>query len=908
MPKRAKITKGLLVFLFTLTSLLAVGIIIAPKLISNAAVSNKVRSEVSRMLDCEFDFKQLELSFFPRLKVVVDTLKINVPRQLSVSVKEIEIYPEILPLLTGNVALKKAIINGPKVRILMPESTPGEKSSTSPSETDPSTSSVSNAISELSKMYLPITRGIVTQGSIELVYDKNTTFKVNDVEADLKNELKNLSFQIRAIVDMMPVSGSFIISEAEPKFRSQLEIRDLDINSARSAILAAVGENTAVQTVFDILKGGKIPLVTVSGQANTPADFENLDTFIIQGQVMDGIVKIPGTGLEMAAVKGDVKILHGVLAGKNIQDQWGNSSIQSGSLKLDLAKDPMPLRVETGITANMADIPAILDRIVQDQDFKNELAQLENVKGSARGKLQLTGDADNLEMGIVATDIDFVGRYKKIPYPLTLVSLNNGSLSYDGNKIGWEQLSGSLGASFFSGFSGSLELEGVNDFSITSGTSRILLPELLPWISTHAKTQKLPGYLSGGKGILQLSKVLLNGQLEDFSNWQFNIAGDLEDFVFQNLPGDPGPLKIGTLNFTADPQTLEYAHGQISVHDTSLEISGIHKLYMTDFNGDAKWTFEGQVGQQTVDWLSKTVDMPDWLKFRPLSFAPSHLAASNQGGQKLTADLSFQDGLGVSADLTVNPNEVVLKKLKIKDKDSQASFAGLYKDPSIEVSFEGNLHESTLEKLFSFSSPLATSIDGKARARVNLKTPLYMSFDGNLNGKNLYIPLGMGTPLLINHIAAKGEPEEIKIESADLSWDDMALTLSGNINPDAGKSLTFDLDIAADTIDVKKIMDHFEEENRSTDQKSVAPTRSAPILVPIKGDIRLKAEQFKTKALTIQPLYADIRVQDKIVDIKIKKANLCGIPATGTIKISQENIEYHLEPIAQAQHLSTTMN
>jgi hypothetical protein len=164
--------------------------------------------------------------------------------------------------------------------------------------------------------------------------------------------------------------------------------------------------------------------------------------------------------------------------------------------------------------------------------------------------------------------------------------------------------------------------------------------------------------------------------------------------------------------------------------------------------------------------------------------------------------------------------------------------------------------------------------------------------------------MGMETPVSINHIAVKGEPKEIKIESADLSWNDMALALSGNIKPNTPKSMTVDLDIAADTIDVEKIMDHIGDRNRSPDQKPAAPT----LPVPIKGDIRFKAQQFKTTMFTFQPLFADIRVQDNIVDITLKKTELCGIQVSGTINASRQGFKYYIEPIVKAQHLNSTLN
>lgn len=1012
MKRRAKIAGGLLAFVLILISFLVAVIVITPRLINHAAVKNKIRREVSELVKGEFDVKQLSVSFFPAPKLVVDTLKINRPRQIFASAGIIEIYPEILPLFIGKFMFKKIRVEGPEFTVILPESMAGEKSSSRPFEIHRLIPALSTVLDELSQMYPPVVRGIFTQGSIDLVHNNKTILALHDIEIDLQNTSKNLTFRITAASNMidsvsiqgslqgkkkvsahmalkniqtgtvyntmlpeavlkihggsdvtldlamadsekitaafhlaspgirlehagrkadikikevsgsigvtadaaivtlsellldnssMGVSGSFTMSDQEPKLRLQLEGRDLDINAARSAVLVMTGEDTAVQTVFDILKGGTIPRVEVSGQANTPADLGNLETLAVRGQLQGATIKIPGTELEMTDVTGNIDLLHGILKGEDLQARWGSSSVLNGLLTLDLAKDPLPLQFETGIQADMKDIPAILARIIQDQEIKNELAQLRNVQGSARGKLLLTGDTDHLKIDVSATDIVLAGRYHKIPYPL---SLKKGSLAYDGNRIRWDQLDGSIGTSSFTAFSGSLDLGQTNDFKITSGAFRILVPELMPWISSHAKTQKLAEYLGDGKSILHLSKVSLSGRVQDFYKWQFNIAGDLTDFVFQNLPSTPGHLEIASLKFKADPQTLEYTNGKMGLLDTSLTVSGIHRQYMTNFMKDARWTFDGQIGQQTIDWLSQTIEMPAWLKLRPLSFAPSSLACLSQGGYTFAAALAFQDGLEMSADLTVNADGVVVKQLTIKDETSQATLAGSYQDPSIEVSFDGILHESALARLFQVSPPLSSSIGGKARIRVNLDNLSNMKFDGNLKGWDLYIPLGMKTPLSISNILVKGAPEAIVIESSDLSWSDMNLTLSGNIKPVTSELLALDLDIAADTIDVEKIMNLLGDRNKPMDQEPAAPPRP----LPIKGIIRFKAQQFKTGAVTIEPLSADIRVQDNRADILLKEAELCGIPVSGTIKISRQEFEYHLEPAVHARQLDTTLN
>jgi len=277
----------------------------------------------------------------------------------------------------------------------------------------------------------------------------------------------------------MRLSGDFIISEQEPKFVLKLAGSNLDISSTRSMILAMTRDNTAARTVFDILKKGNIPLIKVSGQANRLTDLGNIERLAISGQIKEANIKIPGTDLEFDTASGDVKISQGILTGEKIKARWGNSSLHEGKLTLDMTQEAMPINAQTQILADMADIPAILTRIVTEGNFKNELAQIQDVQGSGKVKLNLTGDMNQLKVSVVARDLAVAGHYAKIAYPL---SITNGSITYDGNAIGWEHLDGFIGTSTFAGFSGNLDLFKTKALKVSTGTCRILVPELLPEI------------------------------------------------------------------------------------------------------------------------------------------------------------------------------------------------------------------------------------------------------------------------------------------------------------------------------------------------------------------------------------------------------------------------------------------
>ena len=111
-----KIAVGLLACLLSVFILLFAAILIVPRFIDRDIVKDKVRREVSQLVEGEFDFKRIDLSFFPMPHVLLADATLNLPQRLTASAQLIEVYLEILPLLTGKINLNNARIQQPDLK------------------------------------------------------------------------------------------------------------------------------------------------------------------------------------------------------------------------------------------------------------------------------------------------------------------------------------------------------------------------------------------------------------------------------------------------------------------------------------------------------------------------------------------------------------------------------------------------------------------------------------------------------------------------------------------------------------------------------------------------------------------------------------------------------------------------
>jgi uncharacterized protein involved in outer membrane biogenesis len=152
-----KIAVGLLVCLGAGFILLCAAILVVPRFIDRDAVADKVGREVSKLGEGQFDFKRIDLSFFPSPHVLLADATLSLPQRISASVIVIEVSLEILPLLTGKINLNNVGIQQPDLKIMLPKSTAGNSAPASPEAVGDLIRSVSVASAELQVFKIPTT-------------------------------------------------------------------------------------------------------------------------------------------------------------------------------------------------------------------------------------------------------------------------------------------------------------------------------------------------------------------------------------------------------------------------------------------------------------------------------------------------------------------------------------------------------------------------------------------------------------------------------------------------------------------------------------------------------------------------------------------------------------------------------
>ena len=733
----------------------------------------------------------------------------------------------------------------------------------------------------------------------KIVEMRNRTFK-SRVDLDQNSATVSL---MNLVLDypQMSLSGHLSSPLDASQLRMEIEGRNIDVKTTRQAALALSGENTVIRDIFEVLKGGTVPLITLTAQGQTPSDLGNMDTLVIRGQMRDGDIFIPGVQLDLTDTTGDVVISHGILEGENLRARLGNSTGQNGKLKLGLVGDSAPFHLDTDVRADLSQLPPILDRLIDDKDFRSELAKVEDLKGNANGKLVLGEDVNNVDVTVAASDVHLTARYRGIPHP---VAITGGNFSYAGAGIGVSQLSGSLGRSTFTDFSGGLEWGKKTELEISSARCALYLAEIVPWLASFDALRETLKYYGGKKGVITISAINVKGPLQTPRDWHFDVVGEIKDLVMENLPERPGTVKVAFAKFKANPRELAYSDGQFSLLDAAVKMSGTHGRYLKGLDQDVSLILEGRLGPQFIEWLARVLGAPSWLKLRPLTLAPSTLRFVMGEKNTFSASIATQEGLKISTDILLGGDEVVIQKLLIQDPVSRADIGLHVKNRAVDLAFDGNIDRQTLNRLFREETFFAGSIDGKMRAQWDLQNLSKSYMQGELRGQNIFVAYDPATPLQINSFAMRGDASKIQIDTADLNWSEMQLKVSGSIQPEPDNRLGLYMDIAADAVD----LDHLVQVLKSGTEKKESQAGPSSEPFPVVGNIRFKADRLTFGDLSWRPLHADVSLNSLKTDITIKEAVLCGISTPGTLSLSPETIWFNMKTIAKDQDLNATLN
>lgn len=494
---------------------------------------------------------------------------------------------------------------------------------------------------------------ILTGGGEEL------SLSAAGIDADLyfdnaKNVLTLNSAKL--INPQLYLSGKYIVDKNSSAVSLSLLGRNVNVKSVRDGALFIAGEHKVADSIFEVVRGGTVPEVTLDANASTFRGLWKMGKFRIEGDMVNGGIYIPVAEFDVVEANGHAVIADGLLKGTNLSGRLGNSKGHDGTLLLGIAGPGGPFTLDIMIDADSSQVPPVLDQFVQDENFRNEMRLIKDMKGTANGRLVIGDQKKSPKAKISVSGFDFTADYGRFPYP---VHVKGGTFDYENKKIVVGNLGVQMGKSSTTLVSGSVEWADNDYLRVKAADTALDLGELHLWLSSFASLKPGLGKIQSVSGTASFGPFELAGAPSDPSGWEMSGDGELEA-VNIGVAGFSGLITLADADITSTPGRISVSNAGVSLRNSTMTMDMVLSNYLTDLL-EMRIDFAGTLEPGVMGELSDYIKLPEELVFSsPLSVKESSLVLRS-GGEKP------EDGsLGASGDSAENSEKRFNLSLEIE--------------------------------------------------------------------------------------------------------------------------------------------------------------------------------------------------------------------------------------------------
>jgi len=673
--------------------------------------------------------------------------------------------------------------------------------------------------------------------------------------------------------------------------------QNINANAVRATALSLGGHIPDVIEVFDFVKGGQIPTIEAEVQGKDWADLSAFEHWRIDGEMTDGAIFIPTVNLDLTDVYGHAIVENGILTAENIRANYRKTKSRQGSIKIGLVGDVKPFHLDIDLNADLAELPSILNRLIDNAQVKSELSRIEHLTGMGTGKLILGENLDDINVQIDVSEFDLRARYNRLPHPL---AIKGGRFQFKGDEIRVGDLSAQMQNTHFSKMSGRINWGDTVELEVQTGAGIIALAEVYPWLKDHAELAESLKTIEAVNGLISVSALDLKGPFSSLSAWRFDISGDIQNLAVKTTHL-PKPLILSQGHFKLVPESLKLSKIRAQLLDLQAAFSFQINGYMEGLN-KLNYSGNGKMGPDFAQWLTHEIKIPAQYHLKPpINFKSLDFEWNRSGEITVAGSMTTSNGPTVTADMHFTPDEIDIRKLTVHDDASNDEFVLKHKSKAktTDLSFKGHLAKATLDQFWKKNQFLEGIIKGDLQAQIDSKHPLNSVVKGSLEAHQVFLPLTAAGLLRIDHTTLSASGKKLTIHEADIDWLGNRFELDGHLifKPD---SIFLEMNTAAEEIDVAKLETLFKD-NGKKKNKNKASSQSF-----FQGIVHIDTERLKYGLYTWTPYRATLVLEKNSMTMRINEARLCGIETPGTVKFSPNGIWLEIIPSSQPEEIQYT--
>ncbi len=686
--------------------------------------------------------------------------------------------------------------------------------------------------------------------------------------------------------------------KSPPVWQIDLKGEDLNLSGIRSLVLAMWGENEIAKKVGEIVQGGTAGKATYSFKG-TAADLHYARNMHVTAEEIDASVMIPEGELLLTNVTGKLRIEKGLLVVDGEEARMGNSRGSNGHLVLGLPDDDFTFKLDVDLDADLAELPDVLQRLVDHQTFQDELAKFSGVSGRATGHLHLGDHLRDFKVALEVATMQGKGRYAPLAWDFAVAG---GQMTIAPPMVQWRKVHGNYGPHVVKKAAGQVRWPDDTLLDITQLEAVLAAKELEKEDLSYFKeiTGALQENITRAEGRIELRNTTISGKSSEPKLWKADA-----DFLVQNLavetPDLPEPIRIkqGKGHFSNTAITVASATGSIFGDSFTLGASLSHQAFAA-LRG--KISLQGKVGQGLGQWLKERHLVSPAL-FPHLPFQVESLQVDLQEGKTVANGLIRSEGTLFSrpprADFSLEftKDDPLKMAAHIYGTKEEATITLDFLDNTRETflfSWKGELSKQTVDQLLERKNLLRGKIAGDFQLYLPLD-PSKVAFTGQLEATDLRWYLNEETERFVDiqELRLAGVGKDLKVRRLACAFNDKEAMVVNGLVSRVATGLTLKLDLASPALSQKTLLDLQEHLKRIKERGSKPASAEETPQPPwnITGTVAFDVDEFtsgpkpgETASSTLiwQPLKGEFRIHPQWrMSALISNGLLCCLNTTG---------------------------
>jgi hypothetical protein len=682
-------------------------------------------------------------------------------------------------------------------------------------------------------------------------------------------------------------------SEWEPQ--ADIEIAALDLGRLRAAALDLAGDMPVVRDYVARIRGGFIADARLSAKADTFASLFGPSNLTASLTLEDAAALAPVVEQEVKQVSAKVELIDGVVKVRDAAAGLGGSRVSGGSVDYGIENGRMNGKADFDL-----DLAQGLEiaRGILPKEQRSALDVIESLRGRARGvaSAALAGSQWSAEVGIVRSDS--MAHLRGVPWPL---SLHEGRVTAVPQRIAFDRLAGSVGASTFA--QARAELELVSPLRLTSAGAQasLALAEIYLWLQSQKALAQTLQPLKAVSGSIDVTLNRLSGRFDRLQELAYNVTLQPRRIQLEvaELPG-PATIDGGAAHITPEAISLDGIGAALA--DAALRVSGKIGEYRSKTPSIDASIADGSIGEHLIDWIWRRGGIAERLTPK----TPLHLTAQRvrwrDGGVGVVASMRFPAGQTAGIDLGLKGGAIEVRRFTLNDRESDATMSFATRGRLIDVAFSGKLASASVAAMLkNATGEHPGRIYGDMRITLDRDRQGRTSATGGLAGENLNLGTLLPVPLKLERVDLEGDGPRLRVHELALDWAAQKAVIRGEIaRTSSGPVIQAEIESPGIVIDAL-----LPASGRPEDEVKPAPKETPEALkiwpLPVTGTLAVRAGYLQFRGLRAQPVHAKLAVEAQRAELHVIDAALCGVdfPFTASVVPGELSVAAHLSAKGQ---------